>query len=166
MPDAKQALKITEKAINKEPEKWDAYSLEINIYATWSHKSSDFSNNFEGVKFVYEKWLSNGKALNVFQKFGYANTLYCLDDFKNANKFYSEIIKFYKDNEISFEENEREYVIYMLSNIMLYDFDENSFEKIKCSAYDKTDLNEYLFEEMKNINDSGKNQLAERYCNS
>ena len=121
MSDAKQALQLTEKAINKEPEKWDAYSLEINIYATWSHKAPDFSNNFEGVKSVYEKWISNGHKLDTFQKFGYANTLYCLDDVKNANKLYSEIIKFYKDNEINFENNEREYVVYMLSNIILYD---------------------------------------------
>ena len=164
--DAETALKYTDKAINKEPNIWNAYSLEINIYSVWVHFPPDFSDNFEGIKSVYDRWLSNGNKLNTLQKLGYANTLYCLDDTLNANQFYSEIINYYNDNQIDFSENERDYFIYIFAHLMLYDVDENYFNKIKFSVYDDNKINDYLLDEINAIKESGKKQLAERYCTS
>ena len=164
MSDAKKALKLTKKAIKQNPKIWNAYSLELNIYASWCHKSKDFSNNFEAVKAVYEIWISNGNKLNASQKLGYANTLYCLNDFANSKNFYSEIIDYYKSNPTSLTKNEKDYFCYIFANIMLYDVDEEFFNSIKLIEYEASGLNDHLLEEIKNLEQSGKKELAERYC--
>lgn len=166
MSDAKKALKLTKKAIKQNPTIWDAYALELNIYASWCHKSKDFSNNFEALKAVYKKWISNRNKLNASQKLGYANTLYCLNDFDNSENFYSEIIDYYKSNTTKLTKNERDYFCYIFAHIMLYDVDENYFNSIKLIEYEASGLNNYLLEEIKNLEQSGKKGLAERYCTS
>lgn len=166
MTEAQKTLKLTEKAIKNSPKVWDAYSLEIAVYSTWNHKSKDFSNNFEGLKSVYEKWINNKNELNTLQKLGYANTLYCLNDINNANILYSQIIEYYKNNKQFLQKNEREYVCYIISNIMLYNIDENVFNSIKLNLYDETGINTYLIREINNLETTNKKEFAERFCTS
>ena len=92
MKEAEKSLKLTEKAINLEPNTWDGYALELNIYSTWNHKSKDFSSNFTALKFVYEKWIANGNKLSISQQLGYANTLFCLNNKIKSDLLYFEII--------------------------------------------------------------------------
>ncbi len=73
MEAAEKTIKLMEEAIELKPHKWDAYSLEINIYACWSQKSIDWSDNQEAVKEVYDRWLANGNSFNEIQEFAYAN---------------------------------------------------------------------------------------------
>lgn len=166
MTEAQKTLKLTEKAIKNSPKVWDAYSLEIAVYSTWNHKNKDFSNNFEGLKSVYEKWINNKNELNTLQKLGYANTLYCLNDINNANILYSQIIEYYKNNKQFLQKNEREYVCYIISNIMLYNIDENVFNSIKLDLYDETGINTYLIREINNLETTNKKEFAERFCTS
>ena len=42
MDDANKSLQLLEEAIKIDPHKWDAYFQEIQIYATWEHKSENF----------------------------------------------------------------------------------------------------------------------------
>ena len=165
MVEAKEALELTRMAMAKKPKKWDAYSLELSIYSSWNHKSKDYSNNFNGIKSVYEKWLENGNKMSVLQKFGYANTLYCLDDYGTANKLYLEVIEYYNENKEKLIDSEKDYICYMMSNIMLYDISEKEFGKIKIDLYDKNQINEYVISEINNIGNEEKKNLAERYCN-
>jgi len=162
--EAKEALSITEKAIEKAPNIWEAYSLQLNIYSTWCHKSPDYANNFEDMKLVYEKWLLNGNEMSIIQKLGYANTLYCLNDKSISEKNYLEIIDYYDKVKNDFEKNEKDYICFILSNIMLYDLDEKKFQTLKNDFYDKNGINDYLIWEIKELKKSGKKQLAERYC--
>ena len=100
------------------------------------------------------------------QKLGYANTLYCLNDINNANILYSQIIEYYKNNKQFLQKNEREYVCYIISNIMLYNIDENVFNSIKLDLYDETGINTYLIREINNLETTNKKEFAERFCTS
>ena len=72
----------------------------------------------------------------------------------------------YKNNKQFLQKNEREYVCYIISNIMLYNIDENVFNSIKLDLYDETGINTYLIREINNLETTNKKEFAERFCTS
>ena len=117
-----QYKKLMEEAIELKPHKWDAYSLEINIYACWSQKSIDWSDNQEAVKEVYDRWLANGNSFNEIQEFAYANTLYTLGNYEAANKIYGKYFNYYSANikKLSFTakpKHQNEYLLQVLQEL-------------------------------------------------
>lgn len=164
MLDAEKALKITKKAIKNEPHRWDAYSLELQIYSTWNHKTKDFSENYRDLKSVYDKWLQNGNVMNNIQKLGYANTLYCLDKIEESNEIFLEIINYYENNQIPLDKNEKEYICYIFSKMMGSNLDKDDFEEIKRDSYNKNGINDFLLNEIENLQKSDRKTFAQRYC--
>lgn len=162
--DAKKAIELAEEAIKIYPQKWDAYLLELNIYSIWSHRKKESAYNFENIKSVYERWVANGNKLTVIQKFAYANTLYCLCDFNEAINLYKEVIATFENSRIDLNKDEISYVIWIFSKMLVYELDENEFNKIKLKHYEKNGINEYLLGEIRQFNKFDKKEFAERFC--
>ena len=147
MEAAEKTIKLMEEAIELKPHKWDAYSLEINIYACWSQKSIDWSDNQEAVKEVYDRWLANGNSFNEIQEFAYAN------------------IK--KLSVTANPKHQNEYVIYIISGIMLDIINIYNFDEYKLEKFDETGQNEYLLQVLQELRQekSYKKHIAKSLCN-
>ncbi len=147
MEAAEKTIKLMEEAIELKPHKWDAYSLEINIYACWSQKSIDWTDNQEAVKEVYDRWLANGNSFNEIQEFAYAN------------------IK--KLSVTANPKHQNEYVIYIISGIMLDIINIYNFDEYKLEKFDETGQNEYLLQVLQELRQtkSHKKHIAKSLCN-
>ena len=172
MEAAEKTIKLMEEAIELKPHKWDAYSLEINIYACWSQKSIDWSDNQEAVKEVYDRWLANGNSFNEIQEFAYANTLYTLGNYDAANKIYEKYFNYYSANikklfVTATPKHQNEYVIYIISGIMLDNINIYNFDEYKLEKFDETGQNEYLLQELQELRQtkSHKKHIAKSLCN-
>lgn len=169
MDAAEKTIKLMEEAIELKPHKWDAYSMEIQIYASWSHKSEDWSDNQEAVKGVYDRWIANGNSFNKIQEFAYANTLYTLGNYEAANKVYQKNFDYFSVNKKKpgAVKNQNEYIIYIISGIMLDNINIYNFDEYKLEKFDESDGNKYLLQELKEVRQrkSYKNHIAKSLCN-
>ena len=172
MEAAEKTIKLMEKAIELKPHKWTPYSMEIQIYASWKLKSEDRSDNQEAVKEVYDRWLANGNSFNEIQEFAYANTLYTLGNYDAANKIYEKYFNYYSANikELSVTatpKHQNEYVIYIISGIMLDNINIYNFDEYKMEKFDETDGNKYLLQELEELRQekSHKKHIAKSLCN-
>ena len=160
MEDAEKALDILDRAIEIEPKEWKAYSIELQIYDTWCHKTEERSNNYIALKDVYDRWIINGNTFSFVQLFGYANVLFCLGEREKAKDYYDKM-SFSVMNDNSLLLDEQNYVAYILSGIINGLIVKENFSDYKMNAYDENGVNEYLFQII--VNDS-QEDIIETYC--
>ena len=169
MEAAEKTIKLMEKAIELKPHKWAPYSMEIQIYASWKLKSEDRSDNQEAVKEVYDRWIANGNSFNKIQEFAYANTLYTLGNYEEANKIYQKNFDYFSANKKKpgAVKDQNEYILYIISGIMLDNINIYNFDEYKLEKFDETGQNEYLLQELQELRQtkSHKKHIAKSLCN-
>lgn len=157
--DTNEAIMILDEAISLKPKEWKAYSYEIQIYCSWNHFSDGFKNNQEGVKQVFDKWISEGNSLNLSQTFCYANTLYTLDEYEAAKKYYEKILNGFFD-----EKTEADYVIYILTGGITGVINKENYYQWEQKKFGK-EINEYLLQEIIQMEDEDeKKELLITHC--
>ena len=163
MDDANKSLQLLEEAIKIDPHKWDAYFQEIQIYATWEHKSENFVSNQEAVKEVYDRWINNGNEFNEIQQFCYANTLTSLGQIKQSNPIYYELFNKFRIKNLE-EISSEEFFIYVMCGIMIDEITMNNYDEFIKNHNEYEIYKEVLPQEFDEINKYGKESLAKRYC--
>lgn len=170
MKDAEKALSFLEKAIVIAPNKWEAYSLEISIYESWNQKTENNTDRQDLVKAVYERWIENGNTFNYIQKFCYANTLYSLDEKKNAYALYTELFDYFSGHKELLENSDLKYYVYIFSGVMLEIISKDNFSDYELSCYaqageNSDSVNDFILQKLEEIKtDDDRKRCARDNC--